>query len=415
MFRISSNLPMLDNRFRMTDSDYRTSQLFKGISSSRSIGELREAPIDAAHATRLDSLGKRLETYIGNTGHMIARFREAEDHMNEALSIVHRLRELSVQGASGTYSRDDLAKSAIEVNQLLEALSSVMNAKGGDGQYLFAGDDTSTPPFLMQKGRTQGFGSETITKVAYAGDLSRSEMEITDGHSMKLNLQGNEIFWSEQQQVFGARDTEGFNVIESNRFYLDGKEISLEPGDNIQTVVRKINDSGAAVKASLDPVTGSLNLRSTVPHQIWLEPSEGTALIDLGLITDTGSTRPPANWHADATVTGANLFDQVIALRDALQEGNHEKVGGSVLGGLEKGLDSLLRNIADIGAKSKRLEISSNRLRAEAGTLADWKSQLTDLDITEAITELKMLEYTQKAAYQIAGRIFQTTLMDFLR
>jgi flagellar hook-associated protein 3 FlgL len=35
--------------------------------------------------------------------------------------------------------------------------------------------------------------------------------------------------------------------------------------------------------------------------------------------------------------------------------------------------------------------------------------------MTKAITDLKMLEYTQKAAMQVAGRILQPTLLDFLR
>jgi flagellar hook-associated protein 3 FlgL len=254
-----------------------------------------------------------------------------------------------------------------------------------------------------------------ITRVSYAGDLGRSKTEITDGQSVEINLKGNEVFWADQQQVFGANDTEGFTVTEANRFLVDGKEVILEPGDNIHNVVRKINDAGAAVKASLDPVTGSLNLETTVPHQIWLEPAEGTALVDMGLLTDTGSSRPPGNWHADAVVTGGSLFDQGLALRDALLEGNQERVGGAIVGGLDKGLDSLLRNLADLGAKTERLEITSSRLGEESGALADWKSSLADLDLTDAITEMSMLEYTQKAAYQVAGRILQPTLMDFLR
>jgi len=169
------------------------------------------------------------------------------------------------------------------------------------------------------------------------------------------------------------------------------------------------------VKAALYPVTGSLNLETTVPHQIWLEPAEGTALVDAGLLTDSGSARPPANWNPDATVAGGSLFDQALELRDALLDGDQDRVGGAVLGGLDKGLDSLLRNLADLGARTERLEISSTRLAEEAGAIADWKSILADLDLTQAITEMSMLEYTQKAAYQVAGRILQPTLMDFLR
>jgi len=413
--RISTYMPMYDSRFRMSERNFRMSQVQRAIASSQAIGELRDAPVDAAHATRLDSSTRRLERYMKNIDYVRGRWLQAEGYMNEALTIVQRLRELSIQGANGTYSREDMSYMAVEVEALMSELSLVVNAKGGDGQYLFAGDEVSTPPFLINTGRVRGMSRPSITNIAYEGDINRSRVEITDGQTVESNLRGNEVFWAETQQIFGANDTEGFMVSEQGRFIIDGEEVVLEIGDNINTVIRKINDSGAPVKASIDPVTGSLNLATTVPHQIWIEPVEGRALIDMGLLTDRGGTNPPMNWHPDAIVAGGSLFDQGLALRDALLDGDQERVGGAVLGGLDKGLDALLLNLADLGAKNERLEVTMNRLADETLALTDWKSRLADTDLTEKITEMSMLEYTRKAAYQIAGRILQPTLMDFLK
>lgn len=413
--RISTYMPMYDSRFHMAERDFRMSQVNRAIASSQTIGELRDAPVDAAHVTRLDSSSKRLERYMRNIDYVRGRWLQAEGYMNEALTIVQRLRELSIQGASGTYGREDMNYMAIEVDALMSELSVVVNARGGDGQYLFAGDEVSTPPFLIDTGRVQGMTRPSITSIVYEGDINRSRVEITDGQTVESNLKGNEIFWAEPQQIFGASDTEGFMVNEQNRFIIDGEEVVLEVGDNINTVVRKINDSEAPVRALIDPVTGSLNLETTVPHQIWLEPVEGRALIDMGLLTDRGGTNPPMNWHPDALVAGGSIFDQGIALRNALLDGDQERVGGAVLGGIDRGLDTLLRNLADLGAKDERLEFTMNRLSDELLALTDWKSNLADTDLTEAITEMSMLEYTRKAAYQIAGRILQPTLMDFLK
>ena len=413
--RISTYMPMYDSRFRMSERDFRMSQIQRAIASSQAIGELRDAPVDAAHVTRLDSSASRLERYMKNIDYVRGRWLQAEGYMNEALTIAQRLRELSVQGANGVYSREDMNYMAIEVDALMSELALVVNARGGDGQYLFAGDEVSTPPFLIDIGRVAGMTGPSIINIAYEGGINRSRVEITDGQTVESNLRGNEIFWAEAQQIFGANDTEGFIVSERNRFIIDGKELVLEPGDNINTVVRKINDSGTPIKASIDPVTGSLNLETTVPHQIWLEPVEGRALIDMGLLTDRGGTNPPMNWHPDTVVAGGSIFDQGLALRDALLDGDQERVGGLVLGGIDKGLNSLLRNLADLGAKSERLEFAMSRLAEESLALSDWKSRLADTDLTEAITEMSMLEYTQKAAYQIAGRILRPTLMDFLK
>jgi flagellar hook-associated protein 3 FlgL len=38
-----------------------------------------------------------------------------------------------------------------------------------------------------------------------------------------------------------------------------------------------------------------------------------------------------------------------------------------------------------------------------------------DIDVTEAITELKMLEFAHRAALATTARILKPTLLDFLR
>ena len=395
--------------------DRNMNKAFRGISSSRAITELRDAPVAAAHAVRLDSLARRSVRYMDNSHTLHDRLLHAESYMSEAVAIVQRVRELAVRGSNGTFSQEDLINMAVEVDVLLDELVMTMNARGGDGQYLFAGDATAGPPFQVQNGRVPELGPGVAIGISYSGDISRSCIEIGDQQTVDLNLQGNRVFWAEQQQVFGARDTEGFTVTEPNRFLLDGQEVHLEPGDNIFSVMRKINDSGAAVKANLDPVTGSLNLATTLPHQIWLEPVEGTVLSDLGLLRDAGNSQPPHNWHPDTLVSGGGLYDQVMGLRDALLNGDSRKIGGTVLGGLDMGLENLMTNLADLGATEKRLEMTAGRLDAENEVLVGWKSRLADIDLTEAITALSMMEYTQKAAYQAAGRILQTSLMDFLR
>jgi flagellar hook-associated protein 3 FlgL len=55
------------------------------------------------------------------------------------------------------------------------------------------------------------------------------------------------------------------------------------------------------------------------------------------------------------------------------------------------------------------------RLISEIPETVKMDAQEVDLDMAEAITNLKMLEYTHKAALQTAGRILQPTLLDFLR
>ena len=254
-----------------------------------------------------------------------------------------------------------------------------------------------------------------MTSVAYSGNIVANQTDISENARIDLNFAGNKVFWAEQQYVYSQRDALEYVVTEDSNITIDGKDISLSRGDNVHTIISKINGADLAVKASLDPVTNGFTIESTVPHQIWMdEAPESRVLKDIGLLAETGS-RPPENYQRDVVVGGGSLFDTVISMRDSLLKGDQESVGGRVLGALDKSLNNLLYNLSDLGARTERLEHTYARLDSERLNVISMNANLTDLDMTEAITNLKMLEYTQKAAYQSASRILDTKLMDFLR
>jgi len=135
---------------------------------------------------------------------------------------------------------------------------------------------------------------------------------------------------------------------------------------------------------------------------------------DLGILRGNGAV-PPHNIAPDARRYGGSMFDMVIYLRDSLLGGDHIDIGGSAIQGIDAALDNLLGKLGDLGAQYERLEIIGNRLTKEIPEVVEMNSKEVDLDLSSAITDLKMLEYTHKAALSTAGRILRPTLMDFLR
>jgi flagellar hook-associated protein 3 FlgL len=114
-------------------------------------------------------------------------------------------------------------------------------------------------------------------------------------------------------------------------------------------------------------------------------------------------------------VSGGSLFDAAIRLRDSLNRGDVLETGGAALAGLDAGMDNLNRSVAEIGARSQRLQAVGARLNREIPDTAKLRSEETDLDLTKAITDYKMLEYAHKASLSFQGRLFSQTLLDFLR
>jgi flagellar hook-associated protein 3 FlgL len=166
----------------------------------------------------------------------------------------------------------------------------------------------------------------------------------------------------------------------------------------------------------VDPVANSLVLETTLPHQIWAEDLHGgTVLQDLGILAP-GGNRPPLNVSPTARVFGGSIFDMVINLRNALLEGATEKVGGSGLRGLEDSITNLAGVLGGIGARDARLDTVAKRLSYQQPELVRFDSQERDLDMADAITQLKTLEYTHESALAATARVMnRPKLLDFLR
>jgi flagellar hook-associated protein 3 FlgL len=299
---------------------------------------------------------------------------------------------------------------------------SMANARGPDGTYIFSGDKSRTQPFREITGAAPGAAGEVLVGVQYLGAQGGPSAEISEGDYMPLSQSGADVFWAEKQQAVSGFDARDWRAAVDTTIVVDGKGIGIKAGDNVYAVAAKINDSGAAVKASIDPRSFSLSLETTTAHQLRLEDmpaaagagaAGGRVFQELGLLALSGS--PPDNWAPSARVSGGSLFDAAIRLRDSLNRGDVLETGGAALAGIDAGMDNLNRSVAEIGARSQRLQAAQGRLNREIPDTAKLASEETDLDLTKAITDYKMLEYAHNATLSFSGRLFSRTLLDFLR
>jgi flagellar hook-associated protein 3 FlgL len=416
MKRISTNMPNLDMSYYMRLREWKMNELQNKMASQTRIKNLRDDPIAAGHAVRFESKLVRLERFSQNIAAVRGEMALVEGNLRSGLDILQRLRELSVQGANGIYDQSQMAFMGEEVNQLLAEMVGLANARAGNGDYLFSGFRAKVEPFRVSSGRVQdGPAGEVISRVEYVGDIGVNQAEIGENAEIGYKLPGNHAFWAERQQIYASADASAYRVQQDAKIRLDGVEIELKEGDNVHAIIHKINDSGAPLKARLDPVKASLVLESTFAHQIWPEDvGEGTVLQDLGIVSP-GTASPPLNTADTASVFGGSVFDMIIHLRNGLYAGDVKAIGGSGLRGIDNAIESLTARLAEVGSRDARLELTARKLDYERPEYIRLVSSETDLDLAEAVTNLKMLEYTHKAALATAARVIQPTLLDFLR
>lgn len=82
---------------------------------------------------------------------------------------------------------------------------------------------------------------------------------------------------------------------------------------------------------------------------------------------------------------------------------------------IDKQLDNILKERAELGAKMNRMELSSSRVDGLEVSTTQMLSQEEDVDLSRLIIDLKAQENVQRAALSVGARIIQPTLVDFLR
>lgn len=415
MRRVSTDMPNTDLQYRLRRIEADTAAVQAKMGTQSKIKELRDDPIAASHAVRYDSYLSRLQRYEKNVLYAEDHLKTVDGYLQQATGLVQRVRELGVQGATGTYSKEDLRYMAVEVDQLLGELVQVANATGPDGTRLFAGDKSFTEPFRVVQGPVDGAGGSVIASVEYQGAGASRKAEISDGAVTDLDLSGGEAFWAERMQVFSSFDATAYKVPDRSSILVDGKSIDLEPGDGIYAIVAKINDSGAPVRAYVDPESRGLALEGLSPHRVVVEDGQGSSVLrDLGLIARNAEGGAP-NWSPSARVSGGSAFDMVIRLRDALYRGDTQEVGSRGLAGMDLALDNLAGRLAEVGSRQERVQATWKRVNAEIPDATAQLDREKALDFSQAATELSMLEFTHKAALSTAAKVLQPTLLDFLR
>ncbi|HUX37715.1 MAG TPA: flagellar hook-associated protein FlgL, partial [Rectinemataceae bacterium] len=314
MRRVSSDLMNNDMQFWLRRRERDMANLETNMATQKRINQLRDDPLGAARAVRYDSVVERLKKYEDNAKAASDQINLSEGYARNAVDIMQRIREIAVQGANGIYTKDDQKAMGVEVDQLLKELVSIGNAKTPDGTYLFAGEDSRTEPFKEIRGTSGATGESMITAVQYLGGWRGPEVQVSDSATIPLRQPGSEVFWAERGQVISTYDARDWKATADGAIAIDGVKVDIKAGDTVQALAAKINASGAAVRASIDPRRFSLALEATVPHQMRIEdlpvgdgaaaagppapgaPAAGATmrpLVELGILAPTG--RVPDN------------------------------------------------------------------------------------------------------------------------
>ncbi len=410
MFRVTHNIMKKDAVYNINKHQSKMSKLQNNLSTGKRVRLPHEDPVSATHSMLYRTRITEIRQFIKNIDEGQSRLNMAESSIRSAVDIMHRLEELTVQAANGIYTQKDRSHIAVEIDELLKEMVEIANTKY-KGESVFGGFQTDKNAFEVQTALPSYTDREVITKVNYAGDIGLMNREIEQDEHAAVNMPGNTVFWAMREAVVGSQNVNNYTADKDYKIRIDGKEIEIKTGDNIQAIMKKINDTPIPIEANL--INNKLAIKNTSHHQLWLEDIEGGDFLQQMGIKDVNQR--PNETSQNAQRVGMSIFDVMIKLRDDLWKNDVAKIGSEDLNALRYGLNNMLKSLGEIGARSHRFETVMKRLNIDEVDMTDILAKTENIDFAQVVMDLQMLEHVHRSALGATAKIVRPTLMDFLR
>ena len=385
-----ANRMLLNIRASLRRQDVYNQQL----STGKRILAPSDDPSGTEVAMRLRTTLTETAQYLENVADGISWLNSTDAALGQITSVLQRARQLAVYAASDPLGDDPRRALVFEVDQLIEDLINVGNLKQGN-RYLFSGENTQTQPFAISAVKSDVFASSTAA-LGLTGQFTVNGVQITVNAGDSLTNIMNAI------NAAAAGATARIDGDAASGFWL-----VVEP-DSGSVTADLLKDDGADLLQQL----GFRDRTAAYKH---IEVSySGTATGTSGLRYEIGpGITVLISIHGDEAIKPA--IDALIKLREDLESSNVDALGGEDLELIDKALDLVLRWRAEAGARVNRLELVQRRLEHSEINTHSLLSRVEDVDVAEAIMNLKMEENVYRLALAAGARIIQPSLLDFLR
>lgn len=170
---------MLRNLFA---SQKEMDKYFTQIYTGKKIRRPSEDPVVAMRGIGYRTELTEVEQYKRNVSSVWSWMDHADDALDKATKVIHRMEELSVQAANDTLTEDERHSILREVEQLEQQMIDIANTSV-NGRYIFNGTETDKPP-VDENGTIQNTGGRNIPV----------EIEVAKGITYPVNINPDTVF-----------------------------------------------------------------------------------------------------------------------------------------------------------------------------------------------------------------------------
>lgn len=404
--RISSNTLFDSNVAAMSQQQARLLQTQQQISSGRRILTASDDPVAATRALDITQSDAMNTQYAANRGAARHTLSLAESTLQSVTSLLQDVRTATISAGNGAFANSDRQTIAAELSGRLQELTGLANSTDGAGNYLFAGFQSKTQPFV-----------DTPAGMGYFGDDGQRLVQVGTTRQMTSSNSGSDVFMRIKSgngtfvtQAATANTGSGIaslgNVI--NPALLTGHNYQVDFTVAAGVATYSVTDNSTlpaptVLSAGNPYVSGQAISFDGIQFDIQGAPADG----------DVFTVSPSANESVFKTIS-----DLIAALNTPLASGTGTaQLTGSLNRGL-KHLDNALDNVLTVRS-SLGLRLNEIDALQTAGDdlglqFSQTLSELQDVDYNKALSDLAQQQMYLQAAQQTFAKVTGLSLFDYL-
>ena len=172
-------------------------QLTNELSSGVSITSLSQNPVASGENVLLLNQIQQDDSFTQSSSLVTGQLQVADSTLGSVVTQLTQAISLATSANNGTMNASDVKSIGNQLSGILDEVQSLANTNY-QGQYIFAGGQTSITPFTT----STGMSPATTT---YNGDEDINYLETPNGQKIQLNVPGDKVFQgSGANSVFGA-------------------------------------------------------------------------------------------------------------------------------------------------------------------------------------------------------------------
>ena len=399
--RVTTNQLYAQSLNRMFELQGRTVDLQQQIASGKRVTQPGDDPVAATTVLQLKERLQATEQFDRNAVIVEQRLTHVDDVFNGVSNVLQRTRELLIQGRSEALGPGERRAIAAEVREQLDVLIDLGNSRNASGEYIFAGAAVTTRPFTR----------DTLGSVSYNGDQTVRRIQVSETRQVEESFTGEDALVAIRSGngTFATRLGAGNTgtgqvsdnvVIDAAAYQAHDYTIRFTAPDTYEVV----DDTAGATLLSGQPYTDGAAINfGGMAITVFGAPDAG----DEFLVT------PSANQSMFATVR-----DIAVALETGFETPAGQARFGFDLDRCIENLDQAMEKVAELrattGARLNTIDAQREANEDASLNLETLRSNLEDVDLTAAISDLARETTALEAAQAAFVRVQDLSLFNFL-